>query len=145
MIDGAITSFTPGSALVGGVMIGLASVGLMAGIGRIAGISGIVARLLPPIEDDGWKGRLAFIAGLALAAPLAILLGLPRFPAAVTAPPLWLALAGLLVGFGAVLGGGCTSGHGVCGLARLSRRSIVAVATFMAAAFAIVFVLRHIW
>lgn len=144
MIENAITSFTPGSAVIGGVLIGLASVALMAGIGRIAGISGIVSRLLPPFEDETWKGRAAFIAGLALAAPLAMLLGLPRFPADVSGTPELLAAAGLLVGFGAALGGGCTSGHGVCGLARLSKRSMAAVATFMAVAMATVFVARHV-
>lgn len=138
------TTFTPLSALVGGALIGLAAVVLMASTGRIAGISGIAARLLPPYTDDGFASRLAFIAGL-VAAPFGVMAitgaAIPQ-----TVPTnLWLtSAAGLLVGFGSVLGSGCTSGHGVCGLARLSPRSLVATLVFMAAAVATVFVTRHV-
>jgi hypothetical protein len=125
-------------------MIGLAAVLLMAANGRIAGISGIVGRLIPPVPpgEAGW--RLAFLAGL-LGGPLAYAawsghsLGLAVSPNAVL-----MAAAGLLVGFGAALGNGCTSGHGVCGTARLSIRSIAATGTFMATAIATVYIVRHV-
>ena len=132
--------FDPMSALVGGVLIGLAAVLLMLLNGRIAGVSGILGEALTG-DDRGW--RLAFLAGL-VAAPL--LMGVlgdpmpsPRMPAS------WAVIvaAGLLVGFGARLGGGCTSGHGVCGMARLSPRSIVATLIFMATAMVVVAVMRH--
>lgn len=138
------TDFTPGAALLGGALIGAAAVALMAATGRIAGISGIAMRLLPPYGDSGLPGRVAFLLGIALA-PLLVALGtgslpVPRIEASM---PLLL-LAGLLVGFGAVWGNGCTSGHGVCGLSRLSLRSLVATAIFMASAIATVFLLRHL-
>jgi hypothetical protein len=138
------TTFTPLSALAGGALIGLAAVVLMASTGRIAGISGIAARLLPPYTDDAVLGRLAFIAGIVVA-PFAVM-AVTGAPVAQTVPTnLWLmAAAGLLVGFGSVFGSGCTSGHGVCGLARLSPRSIVATLVFMASAVATVFVARHV-
>ena len=124
------------SALAGGVLIGLASVLLMAGNGRIAGVSGIVAGI-------GRRGENpAFVAGLLLAAPVMRLFGVSSGLAVATGIPL-LAAAGLLVGFGARLGSGCTSGHGVSGLARLSPRSMAAVASFMTAAMVTVFVLRR--
>jgi uncharacterized membrane protein YedE/YeeE len=115
-------------ALIGGVIIGGAAALLMRSHGRIAGISGILAASLEATADRTW--RVAFLAGLAVAGLGAALVA----PSAVTASPRTLpivALAGLLVGVGTRLGGGCTSGHGVCGLARLSTRSLVAVATFM--------------
>jgi uncharacterized membrane protein YedE/YeeE len=124
-------------------MIGLAAVMLMAVSGRIAGVSGIAARLLPPYEDAEFAGRLAFVAGL-VAAPVLVLFAsghLPSQTIAASAPV--LAMAGLLVGFGSVWGGGCTSGHGVCGLSRLSLRSLVATLTFMATAIITVFLMRH--
>ncbi|WP_323127234.1 YeeE/YedE family protein [Marinobacter sp. JSM 1782161] len=135
-------SFTPVSALVGGVMIGLAAVLLMAMNGRIAGISGILGGLLQPRRGEvAW--RAAFIAGL-LAAPVLWLLvaGPPHI--LVEASNAVLVLAGLLVGFGTRLGSGCTSGHGVCGLSRLSPRSLAATAVFMATGFVTVFVVRHL-
>ena len=115
-------------ALIGGVIIGGAAALLMRSHGRIAGISGILAASLEATADRTW--RVAFLAGLAVAGLGAALVA----PSAVTASPRTLpivALAGLLVGVGTRLGGGCTSGHGVCGLARLSTRSLVAVVTFM--------------
>ncbi len=136
------SNFSPLSALAGGVLIG-GSAGLTALVlGRVAGISGILAGLIPPRQGDaGW--RLAFLLGI-FAAPL--LVGLVRSPDVQILPltaPL-AGLAGLLVGFGARLGGGCTSGHGVCGLSRLSLRSLVATAVFMASAMATVFFVRHV-
>lgn len=138
-----MTEFTPASALAGGALIGLASVLLLAFFGRIAGISGIAVRLLPPYTDGETQGRAAFILGL-IAAPLLLLLLGGELPAmTIEAGPMRLLLAGVLVGFGAVYGNGCTSGHGVCGLSRLSKRSIVAVAVFMATAITTVYVTRH--
>lgn len=139
------TAFTPISALLGGGMIGAAAVALLLAIGRIAGISGIAARLLPPYQDDGWVGRLAFVAGI-VAAPIVVSVLTGAAPAMhVAASPAVLVVAGALVGFGTVWGNGCTSGHGVCGLSRLSPRSLVATLVFMATAFATVFVVRHIF
>jgi len=129
--------------LLGGVLIGLGTVLLMATCGRIAGISGILGGLLPPApESDPW--RPAFLIGMIAGAPLAGL-ALGTAPPGVPAASLpVLAAAGLLVGFGSGLGSGCTSGHGICGIARLSPRSLAATATFMATAMATVFVTRHI-
>jgi uncharacterized protein len=136
-------SFTPIASLIGGALIGVAAVMLMAVSGRIAGVSGIAARLLPPYEDDAFMGRLAFVAGL-IAAPVLVLVASGHLPAqTIAAGPATLVLAGLLVGFGAVWGNGCTSGHGVCGISRLSMRALVATATFMATGFATVFLTRH--
>ena len=131
---------SPYFSLGGGVLIGLSSVLLMAGNGRIAGISGIVAGIAGP---HGRRGEnIAFAAGLVLA-PL--LLRLPGISCelSITGNPLLLIAAGLLVGFGTRLGSGCTSGHGVSGLARLSLRSAAAVALFMAAGIVTVFIMRR--
>jgi len=137
-----MANFTPLSAAIGGALIGLSAVLLMLLNGRIAGISGILAGGLGfEIGDKGW--RIAFIVGLILAPLVAGAFGyavpLPEMPAN------WLVVvaAGLLVGFGTRLGGGCTSGHGICGLARLSRRSIAATAIFMATAIVVVALTRH--
>jgi uncharacterized membrane protein YedE/YeeE len=139
-----ITAFTPIASLVGGALIGLSAVMLMAISGRIAGVSGIAARLLPPYQDSEFAGRLAFIAGL-VAAPVVVLIATGKLPAqTIQASTAILVVAGLLVGFGSVWGNGCTSGHGVCGLSRLSMRSLVATITFMAAGIATVFVARHL-
>jgi uncharacterized membrane protein YedE/YeeE len=137
------TPFTPMTSLLGGALIGLSAVLLMWATGRIAGVSGIAARLFPPYEDRELAGRLALVAGL-IAAPLLVRLltgSLPVQTIAAATPV--LIVAGLLTGFGAVWGSGCTSGHGVCGLSRLSVRSLVATITFMAAGIATVFVMRH--
>jgi len=143
-----ITGFTPGPAAAGGALIGLAAVLFMALNGRIAGVSGVVAGVMAPLRGEGradlpW--RLAFIIGLFLA-PLAAGLALGR-PVEITAPhPLWMmALGGLLVGYGTRLGSGCTSGHGVCGIARLSKRSFAATAMFMASAILTVFILHRLF
>jgi len=139
----ALTPFTPLAALIGGALIGLAAVLLMALTGRIAGVSGIAARLLPPYEDNEFAGRLAFIAGL-VAAPLCVLVVSGNLPEqTIEAGTAVLVVAGLLVGFGSVWGNGCTSGHGVCGIARLSVRSLVATATFMITGVVTVFLMRH--
>lgn len=137
-----MTAFDPISALVGGALIGLASVLLMLLTGRIAGISGILGGCLT-LVPDGRAWRIAFIVGLVFAPAASGLLGHP-LPAPVM-PTSWalIIVAGFLVGFGARLGGGCTSGHGVCGIARLSLRSIVATAIFMGAAVVVVAVMRH--
>jgi uncharacterized protein len=132
------TSFTPLASLLGGGLIGAAAVMLMAAKGRIAGVSGIAVRLLPPYADGETGGRTAFILGLILA-PLLVAAPAPE----IAAGPGLLLLAGLLVGFGAVWGNGCTSGHGVCGLSRLSPRSLVATLVFMATAMATVLLTRH--
>lgn len=132
------------AGLAGGVLIGAAAVLLMALLGRIAGVSGIVGGLLPPrpAADFGW--RLAFVIGL-VAGPLfyTMLSGRPGVGLPVADLPV-LVLAGLLVGAGTTVGSGCTSGHGVCGLARLSPRSLVATLTFMATAGVTVFLVRHV-
>ena len=136
-------NLTPLSGFLGGALIGLAAALLMLLTGRIAGISGIFGGLLAPTANDrGW--RVAFIAGL-IAAPLLASfftdasLPSPMMPASMIV----IVIAGLLVGFGSRMGGGCTSGHGVCGIARLSARSTIATAVFMAAAIATVAIARH--
>ena len=138
------TAFTPIASLAGGALIGLAAVMLMAFTGRIAGVSGIVVRLFPPYADREFAGRLAFMVGL-IAAPIVVLVVTGRPPTqTIQAGAAMLVVAGFLVGFGSVWGNGCTSGHGVCGLSRLSVRSLVATMTFMAAGAATVFVARHL-
>ena len=128
--------------LLGGALIGAGAVLLMIGTGRVAGISGILGGLLPPAGKWGW--RAAFLAGLA-AGPVLAGWWLGADPVAAPRATLAvLAVAGLLVGIGTGIGRGCTSGHGVCGLARLSPRSMAATAMFMATAVATVFVLRHV-
>jgi uncharacterized membrane protein YedE/YeeE len=137
-----MTQFTPFTALIGGALIGLSAMLLMLLTGRIAGISGILAGCLSFTGlDRGW--RVAFLAGLVASPLLAALIGVPMVNPVM--PGSWplVIVAGLLVGFGTRLGGGCTSGHGVCGIARLSPRSIVATAVFMAVAVVVVFVTRH--
>jgi uncharacterized membrane protein YedE/YeeE len=133
--------FTPWSALAGGVVIGLAAAVLLLFNGRIAGISGIIGGLLQR-RPEGLSWRLAFIAGLLLAPLLCRLAGTLPTPHIDAGYPT-LALAGLLVGLGTRYGSGCTSGHGVCGLARLSPRSLIATLCFMMAGFITVYLLRH--
>ncbi len=140
------TEFTPFLSLIGGGLIGLSAVIMMAANGRIAGISGIVSRLLPPsIDRAGLPQGLSFLAGLLLAAPVYFMATGNPPSQTVSDNLLLLGVAGILVGFGSVLGSGCTSGHGVCGISRFSRRSIVATLTFMATAFITVFLLRHVF
>ena len=132
--------FDPVSALIGGALIGLAAVLLMLLAGRIAGVSGILGEALTG-EDRGW--RVAFLLGL-IAAPLLLgALGQPVPSPSMPASFAVVVAAGLLVGFGTRLGGGCTSGHGVCGVARLSPRSVTATLVFMATAMAVVAAMHH--
>ena len=137
--------FTPWPSLAGGLLLGLAAALLLLSSGRILGITGIVEGLLPPkAGDTSW--RVTFVLGLLLAPVIAKwvmpegVISAPRIDAS------WalVVVAGLLVGFGTRYGAGCTSGHGVCGLSRLSPRSMVATAMFMAAGFFTVFVLKHV-
>src|SRR5690606_38699918 len=139
-----MTEFTPWASLIGGVMIGLAAVLLMLWEGRIAGISGIASRLLPPYRDRAFASRFGFSAGI-ITVPLLMswLKGAPISQTISSNVPLMI-VAGLIVGFGAVCGNGCPSGHGVCGLSRLSPRSLVATMTFMVTAFVTVFIVRHV-
>jgi uncharacterized membrane protein YedE/YeeE len=139
-----VTEFTPLASTLGGALIGVSAVLLMALNGRIVGISGILGRLLPPYTNADPLGATCFVAGL-IAGPLvyASVAGAP-FAQTVSGNAVLMAASGLLVGFGTALGGGCTSGHGVCGIARLSPRSLVATATFMATGFATVYVMRHV-
>mgnify|MGYP003644879999 CR=1 FL=1 len=138
-------NFTPVSALVGGMLIGLSAVLLMLLNGRIAGISGITAGLLGgqgPLRD--WSWRAAFLVGLVAAPALLSVAGRPTPDISFVTSWPGMIVAGFLVGIGTVLGNGCTSGHGVCGISRLSRRSVVATVIFMIAAVVTVFIVRHI-
>ncbi|AYN22706.1 YeeE/YedE family protein [Alcaligenes aquatilis] len=135
-------SFTPWSALFGGALVGLAASILVLFNGRVFGISGLLSGTWSgEAGDKGW--RWMALLGLAAAPWLYRLLG-ESVPAVQTQPWMWVVVAGLLVGFGTRLGSGCTSGHGVCGLSRLSPRSLVATLAFMASGFLTVFVLRHL-
>jgi uncharacterized membrane protein YedE/YeeE len=136
------TDFTPYAALLGGALIGLASVLLMAFNGRIAGITGILGGLIPPISlsDAGW--RLAFIVGM-IASPFLLRMAGRDIPYQISGSTGLLIVSGLMVGVGVSLASGCTSGHGVCGLARFSLRSAAAVAVFMVTGVLTTLVLRH--
>ena len=139
----AATEFTPLAAIIGGALLGTAAVIMMWSVGRIAGISGIVAgAVMERADERHW--RLAFIAGMFIGAFIAAsLTGALDNIAPVTSMPMML-IAGIVVGFGTRLGSGCTSGHGVCGISRLSQRSIVATGVFMASGMITVFVIRHL-
>lgn len=137
------TEFTPWMSLAGGVIIGISATLLMALNGRIAGMTGILAGIIPPMSADlGW--RVAFMAG-AIIAPVVYILAGGDIPFAVPISLPVLIFGGLIVGLGVYYGAGCTSGHGVCGMARLSPRSIVATVAFMAATAITVYVVRHVW
>lgn len=138
-----MTEFTPLFSLIGGALIGAAAVMLMAFQGRVAGLSGILAgAVLPSSPDRGW--RAAFLVG-AIAAPMILVNAMgTAVPFESNTPVPWLIAGGLIVGIGVNLGSGCTSGHGVCGLARFSTRSLAATGVFMATTAATVFVVRHI-
>jgi uncharacterized membrane protein YedE/YeeE len=137
-----MTEFTPVSATLGGLMIGLAAGVLLLLRGRIAGVSGILGgALAQPLSENGW--RLAFLVGLPIGAA-AVRLVAGNLDVEVAASTPVLVAAGLLVGFGTQLGSGCTSGHGVCGIARGSKRSITATLVFMASGAIAVFVVRHV-
>ncbi|MBO0346218.1 YeeE/YedE family protein [Roseibium sp. CAU 1637] len=140
-----MTEFTPLWSFAGGALIGLAAVLLMAVHGRIAGMTGILTGVLPPVNAD-WPWRAAFLVGAILAPALIIATsGEQAIGFDSTVPPLWLVIGGLLVGVGVYLGSGCTSGHGVCGMSRLSLRSFAATGTFMLTTAITVFVVRHIF
>lgn len=134
------TDFTPVSALIGGALIGLSATLLLWSLGRIAGVSGVLNGAIERAGDRSW--RIAFLVGLVAAAGTWFLVSATDPRTGFSWP--WLLAAGLLVGFGTRMGSGCTSGHGICGIARLSVRSIVAAAVFMTAGFATVYLLRHV-
>jgi len=142
----AVHNFTPLSAFGGGLLIGLASLWMLAAQGRVAGISGICAGVLAPTERSDWGWRAAFVAGLLLVGAstpswvgdAALTYGLSRSSLAVV-------IAGLLVGFGTRLGGGCTSGHGICGLGRFAPRSAVATGTFMGVGMVTAAIVTHVF
>jgi uncharacterized protein len=140
-----MTEFTPITGLAGGILIGLSALVLMAGNGRILGASGFFNGLLTTTFGEEFKWRAVLVAGMLLGAALSA--GLGWFdPASIAygGSTATLIIGGLLVGAGTTLGSGCTSGHGICGIARLSPRSIVATCVFMAAAIVVVFVTRHL-
>jgi uncharacterized membrane protein YedE/YeeE len=138
-----VENFTPVSGLIGGLLIGVAAALLLLLNGRISGISDIVGGLLAPRSSDaGW--RVVFIAGLLLGAFSYMLATGGALPVSMQAPMPVLIVAGLLVGFGTRFGSGCTSGHGLCGIARLSKRSMVASAVFFGVAMLTVFIVRHV-
>jgi uncharacterized protein len=138
------TAFTPWQSLAGGALIGLASVLLMLTLGRIMGATGLLAGVLTPSAHPGSGWRIALLAGM-VSGPLAVLAitgQMPEIQVPVSMP--MLLIGGLLVGIGVTYGSGCTSGHGVCGMARLSRRSIAATLTFMLTTGITVYVIRHV-
>nr|WP_295464524.1 YeeE/YedE thiosulfate transporter family protein [Mesorhizobium sp.] len=136
------TEFTPIASLVGGALIGFSAVLLMALHGKIAGMTAIVAGVLPPVSSD-WGWRAAFLVGAMLAPAAIVALG-GGVPFAVPVSTVALIAGGIIVGVGVTYGSGCTSGHGVCGIARLSPRSIVATVVFMATTFATVYIVRNV-
>jgi uncharacterized membrane protein YedE/YeeE len=137
-----VTEFTPWASLFGGVLIGMAAILLMMFNGRIAGMTGIVSGLIPPFATD-WSWRAAFIIG-AIGAPMVFLGFGGAVPFAVPLSNTALVIGGLIVGVGVYFGGGCTSGHGVCGMARVSTRSIAATVIFMITCFITVYITRHV-
>jgi uncharacterized membrane protein YedE/YeeE len=137
-----MTDFTPWQSLLGGALIGLSAVLLMTLHGRIAGMTGILSGVIPPLAPD-WQWRAAFLAG-AIAAPLAFVVAGGEIAFSVPVSTGALVVGGLIVGIGVHFGNGCPSGHGICGLARLSPRSLVAVLTFIVTAFVTVYVTRHV-
>ena len=138
------TTFTPFQSLAGGGLIGLAAVVLMATMGRIMGATGILAGVVQPSSWSDWSWRAAVLAGM-VTGPIVVMLITGQMPAVqVSISTTMMIFGGVLVGIGVTFGGGCTSGHGVCGIARLSPRSIVATLTFMVATFATVYIVRHV-
>ncbi len=139
-----MTQFTPFAALAGGALIGLASVALMLFHGRIMGATGILAGALFPSGARDWSWRVMILLGMVSAPALYFLIsgGMPPIQPVASVP--WQVVGGFLVGVGVTIGSGCTSGHGVCGMARLSKRSIAATLTFMASTALTVYVMRHV-
>ncbi len=138
------TDFTPFASLGGGILIGIASVLLMANFGRVMGATGILAGFLMPTNRDDWAWRASLLAGMVSAPALYWLVSGQSVVVQVPVSTIAMIIGGLIVGVGFTFGGGCTSGHGVCGIARLSPRSIVATVVFMIAAVATVYVTRHV-
>ncbi|RUT32792.1 YeeE/YedE family protein [Arsenicitalea aurantiaca] len=138
-----MTEFTPLLSFFGGTLIGLSAVLLMAFHGRIAGMTGIITGLIPPGATD-WAWRVAFLAGAIVAPIIVVALTGQAVAFESPVPTPWLVVGGVIVGAGVFFGSGCTSGHGVCGIARLSPRSIAATAMFMATAIGTVFVIRNV-
>ncbi len=139
-----MTEFTPWASLIGGMLIGFASVLLMAFQGRIFGATGILAGFISPSSSSDWAWRAALLAGM-VSGPAVYLAATGGWPEIVVpVSTAMLIVGGVIVGIGVTFGSGCTSGHGVCGVARLSRRSIVATATFMVATAITVYVVRHV-
>ena len=142
-----MTEFTPLASAFGGALIGLSADLLMALNGRIAGVSGIGSSVLPPwterLDNNDLAWRLAFIIGIMMAPLLVQIVSGEAIQQTVSSNISLMVIAGLITGVGSVYGGGCTSGHGVCGMSRLSMRSIIATCTFMATAFMTVFITRH--
>lgn len=136
------TEFTPIASSLGGMVVGLAAALMLAGNGRIAGISGIVGGFIEGSEGRSWRGT--FLLGMVLGGLALLLLAPHTMPGVVTDSLPLMAAAGLFVGFGTRMGGGCTSGHGICGISRLSTRSLTATALFMSAAIVTVTVVRHV-
>jgi uncharacterized membrane protein YedE/YeeE len=137
-----MTEFTPYASLAGGILIGLSAVLLMALHGRIAGMTGILSGVIPPLPGD-WPWRAAFLAGAVIGPLVYLLTGNPvefSVPVSYTT----MIVSGLIVGIGVIFGAGCTSGHGICGIARFSPRSIVATLTFMLTSVLTVYVVRHV-
>ncbi|MEO1703109.1 MAG: YeeE/YedE thiosulfate transporter family protein [Pseudomonadota bacterium] len=137
------TEFTPFASLLGGILIGISAVLLMLVQGRIAGMTGIFAGILPGAGNHEISWRVTFLAG-AIIAPAVYLLAGGSVPFAVPVSTTMMIIGGFIVGLGVTFGSGCTSGHGVCGIARFSPRSIVATVVFMAATFVTVYVVRHL-
>ncbi|MFQ1699896.1 YeeE/YedE family protein [Loktanella agnita] len=138
------TAFTPYASLAGGVLIGLSATLLMLVLGRVMGATGVLTGLVMPASADDFAWRAALLAGM-VSAPVAIMAVTGQMPAVqVPVSAAMLAVGGLIVGLGVTYGAGCTSGHGVCGMARLSPRSIAATLTFMIFTFATVYVVRHV-
>lgn len=138
------TVFTPLQSFGGGLLIGLAAVLSMGLLGRVMGATGILAGVLTPSDRSDWAWRAAMVAGM-VSAPLVVLLltgEVPEISVPISTP--MLLIGGFLVGVGVTFGGGCTSGHGVCGMARMSVRSILATGVFMVACIVTVFVVRHV-
>ncbi len=138
-----MTEFTPLMSFAGGLLIGLSALLLMLTWGRIAGMTAIIGGILPPLGRD-WSWKAAFLAG-AILAPAALSMAGHTVEYAVPVSTTALIVGGLIAGIGVTFGSGCTSGHGICGMARLSRRSMAATATFMAFAVATVFLIRHVF
>ena len=139
-----VTTFTPWASLGGGILIGLAATLLMLLHGRVMGATGILAGLVMPAARAEFAWRAVLVAGM-VCGPMALWLLTGIWPEVqVTVPLPVLLISGVIVGIGVSYGGGCTSGHGICGIARLSARSVAAMLTFMVTAFATVFVLRHV-